>query len=226
MCGCPKNISYLCRNAKQRSPLLSTLLHINYNGLRVVVAGMAGGEVLPPQAFCSAQEREEYAQLGSSKRQHERAATLHLLHRLLGVHAPLHHHANGSPYLAGGGLHISISHAQHAVGIALHPTRKVGIDVESTQRNFARVAARFLSRDEQRYLLTQAQRCLAWCAKEAVYKAVGEQGVDFAVQILLEPIEEKSEGEVLARFIGKGGERSILLRYHLMGSTAVAYAVA
>jgi len=191
-----------------------------------VVAKILEVKNAAPQAFYSAQEQQEYEILSSEKRQVERGVTLFLLHDFLGVKSALHHHANGSPYLHNSKAHISISHSQHEVGITLHPTRRVGIDIESTQRNFTRIATRFLSETEQNYFPAQVQQCLAWCAKEVIFKIANEQGVDFATQIALEKFDEKSEGEIFAHFVGKEKKQNYALRYHVINNTAIIYSIA
>lgn len=184
---------------------------------------MKGVENLPLPTFYSEQERKEFEVLTNEKRRMERAATLFLLHDFLTVKSALQHHNNGSPYLADSSFHISISHTQQEVAIALHPLQKVGIDIESTQRNFERVASRFLSEKEKEFCATQTLQCLAWCAKETVFKLADEQGVDFATQIALEKFDEKNEGKILAHFFGKEKQESYLLHFQLIGAAAVAY---
>lgn len=93
------------------------------------------------------------------------------------------HRANGAPFLPGYTGTISISHSlTHAlVGIDTLG-RAMGVDVECSNRReqLMRVCPRFLSDGQQAhgapypdYLLT------AWTQKEALYKALGMQGVDF-----------------------------------------------
>jgi phosphopantetheinyl transferase len=206
--------------------LLNTLLHINEsNGLQVVVAEFSEIKNSLLQTFYSTQEQQEFEVLSSEKRQAERAATLFLLHDFFGIKNALHHHSGGAPYLAESNVNISISHTQKIVAIALHPTQKVGVDVENTQRNFGCVAARFLSDKEKEFCTTQTLQCLAWCAKETIFKIANEQGVDFASQIILEKFEEKNEGEILAHFFGKEKNKSCNLRYHLIGNRALTYCI-
>ena len=42
---------------------------------------------------------------------------------------------------------------------------------------------------------------LAWSAKEALYKIIGTQAVDFANQLRILPFEVKNEGEIIAQHI-------------------------
>ena len=187
---------------------------------------MPEGEQSSPVSFFSAQEEQEYRQLGSAKRMRERTATLHLLHHTLGVEDALHHCRNGKPYLSAGSRRISISHTRRQVALALHPCREAGVDVESMVRSFEQVAPRYLSAEELACCPTQAHRCLAWCAKETVYKLAGEEGVDFAAQIRLTPFDVSPQGSMAAHFAGKSSAASFTLHYRIIGELAVCYGFA
>ncbi|MDR1021819.1 MAG: 4'-phosphopantetheinyl transferase superfamily protein [Prevotellaceae bacterium] len=200
--------------------------HTNNDGSRIAVAEIPDGEVTPPCNFFSEQEEQEYRQLGSAKRIRERAATLHLLHSLLGVEDALHHRSNGKPYLSAGSYRISISHTRRQVAVALHPCREAGVDVEDMSRSFAKAAPRYLSAGELAGCATPAQQCVAWCAKEAVYKLAGEEGVDFAECIRLTRFDVGEEGSIAAIFAGKTRTSSFTVRYRIIGEAAVAYAFA
>jgi phosphopantetheinyl transferase len=202
------------------------LHHTDDDGSCVAVAEMPDGENILPARFFSAQEEQEYRQLGNAKRMRERAATLHLLHHTLGVEEALHHCRNGKPYLSAGSRRISISHTRCQVALALHPCREAGIDVESMARRFEKVAPRYLSADELASCTTQAQQCLAWCAKETVYKLAGEEGVDFAAQIRLSPFDVNPEGSIAAFFAGRNSAANFTIRYRVIGELAVCYAFA
>lgn len=200
--------------------------HTDSDGSCVAVAEMSGGEAILPVSFFSAQEEAEYRQLGSARRMRERTATLHLLHHTLGVGDALHHYGNGKPYLSAGSRRISISHTRSQVALALHPCREAGVDVESMARSMAKVAPRFLSASELAACTTQAQQCLAWCAKETVYKLAGEDGVDFAAQIRLNPFDVNREGSIAAFFEGRSSAAAFTIRYRIIGELAVCYAFA
>ncbi|MGM9804268.1 MAG: 4'-phosphopantetheinyl transferase family protein [Muribaculaceae bacterium] len=105
-----------------------------------------------------------------------------LLTHLLGKGAILMHHSNGSPFLKGSITNISISHTNHYVAIACSSTLNIGIDVQTIEQKILRVRNRFLSTAEQEFIADHSleQNTLAWTAKEALYKAVGVDGVNFA----------------------------------------------
>lgn len=86
------------------------------------------------------------------------------------------HLPDGSPVLAGSPLHISISHSRHFVALALHPSRRLGVDIEEPRlEQLRRVISKFLTPAE---LPMWSNRLLeAWTAKEAAFKAAGVQGI-------------------------------------------------
>jgi phosphopantetheinyl transferase len=200
--------------------------HVGGDGSCIAVAEMPDGDSAPPAQFFSLQEEAEYRQLGSAKRIRERAATLRLLHHELGVEDALHHCGSGRPYLAAGSRRISISHAHRWVALALHPCREAGVDVESMLRSVAKLAPRYLSAGELAGCTTQAQQCLAWCAKETVYKLAGEEGVSFAEHIRLSRFDVGAEGCIAASFAGKSKAADFTVRYRILGELAVCYACA
>lgn len=90
----------------------------------------------------------------------------------IGQDVRLLHDADGAPLLNGSPLNISISHSRHFAAIALHPTLRIGIDIEEPRpEQLRRVIAKFLAPREQPLW---ADRLLeAWTCKEAVFKAAG-----------------------------------------------------
>ncbi len=85
----------------------------------------------------------------------------------------------GAPYLEGSNTHISVSHCKSMVCVALSP-RRCGVDIEPEGRDCSRAADRFVS-DSERLLLEGLPNPEAamWCAKEALYKYAGCDGLDF-----------------------------------------------
>ena len=78
-----------------------------------------------------------------------------------------------------------------------------------------------LSEDEKDDLSdhnTNQQLAIYWCAKEAIYKRMSRNGVDFARQIEVERFTPHDEGELEATFIHKDGEEETFeLNYEVFG---------
>lgn len=93
------------------------------------------------------------------------------------------------PLLDGSDKHISISHSENMVSIIFSDT-PCGIDIEDSSRNFERVYKRFLSQTEQQ-IIKGKDIARAWCVKEAAYKMIGRDDIDFATMFEIVEFDEK-----------------------------------
>jgi phosphopantetheinyl transferase len=116
----------------------------------------------------------------------EKLAVRALLNELAGKEKLIDYHPNGQPFLSDQSFNISISHTKNYACIILHPTQKVGIDIEAKTPRAAQIQQRFLSSDEYR-LANQTPGfvvpLLLWTAKEALYKLISDPALDFANHI-------------------------------------------
>lgn len=153
-----------------------------------------------------------YLKYTHEKRKTEWLATRILIRKLIGSAFTISYLSSGKPLLKHDKFrHISISHSRHFAAVILHENLNVGIDIEETSRDFTRIEKRYLSEDE----LLQASKtprlkCLYWCAKEAIFKLVADEGIDFRKQIHISANEKKS------RFSGKfiSGEKELNYQLH------------
>ena len=95
----------------------------------------------------------------------------------------------------------------------------------SLDRDFSAVEKKALSEEEIDDLSKKnhnLQLAIYWCAKEAIYKRMSQNGVDFALQIEIEKFTPKDNGELEALFIHKDGEEEefnleyMVIENHLM----------
>jgi phosphopantetheinyl transferase len=116
------------------------------------------------------------------KRRREWLASRLLVKTVTGIDPVISYLPNGKPYLLKPHQHISISHTHDLAVVVLHPDHQVAVDVEMITPRVTKVADRFLHASEvamiplDNALLWQT---LIWCAKEALYKYYGQQGIDF-----------------------------------------------
>jgi phosphopantetheinyl transferase len=113
----------------------------------------------------------------SESRQREWLATRALLHSTQYKGETILYNDNGKPCLAGNNRHISISHTNEYVAIAVSDY-PIGIDIERTDRNAYAVAKSFLT-EQEIDILTQEnnpskQALCLWSAKEAAFKLASE----------------------------------------------------
>lgn len=141
-------------------------------------------ESLPGIDICYSPIEQES---GADRRSRETATVAMITGHLLGPEAEIRHNADGSPFLADGtGRSISVSHSMWFAAVAVSDRGSVGIDIEAWRDQLLRVAPRVLSpREQQHYCSTPMLLLKAWTMKEAVYKAAGIRGLDFADGITL-----------------------------------------
>jgi 4'-phosphopantetheinyl transferase len=146
----------------------------------------------------------DFEKINSDKRKFEFLGTRWLLKILLGKETNVQYTADGKPYLNDGSYHISLSHSGKWMAVMIHPTKHVGIDIECPTDKIQKVYKRFLSETEQTELsdgkdIKQLQ--IAWSAKEALYKIIGKEAIDFANQLRLLPFEVQKEGQITAEHL-------------------------
>jgi len=146
----------------------------------------------------------EFNRIVSEKRKREFLGVRVALKALIGNDVQIGYDTAGKPFLLNNCCQISISHSKNWIALMSHPTRSVGIDIECPTNKIQKIYKRFLSVIEQKELsngknLNQLQ--LAWSVKEALYKIIGNEAVDFATQLRIFPFEVKSFGEIIAQHI-------------------------
>ncbi|MDR1160819.1 MAG: 4'-phosphopantetheinyl transferase superfamily protein [Tannerellaceae bacterium] len=123
-----------------------------------------------------------------------------LLKELLGEETTIAYHPNGAPYLPERALTISISHTKSYVAVLLLDTPPAGIDIEYRANRILKIRRRFLSPEEDSHIdpAHEADHLLIhWCAKEALFKMIGQTEVDFANHIHITPFPYKQSGNLL-----------------------------
>lgn len=151
-------------------------------------------------------EMEEISLFRDESHRKQKLAVRALLNEVFEEKMYLNHHDNGKPYLENCVTNISITHTDRYVAIIIHDEEELGIDIESLDRNFAPVEQKALSEEEIDDLdddKKNEQLAIYWCAKEAIFKRMSQNRVNFAEQIEVEKFNLKKEGELEATFIHK-----------------------
>ena len=157
-----------------------------------------------------ADEMEEISLIRSESLRKQRLAVRALLNEVFEDKVYLSHHDNGKPFLENCITNISITHTGKYVAIITPQEEDLGIDLEPVDRDFSAVREKALS-DEERDDLdddrekANEQLALYWCAKEAVFKRMSQNKVDFADQIHVSRFNLRDEGEIEATFIHRDG---------------------
>jgi len=184
-------------------------------------------ETLKGQLDMTEQEKTGFDKINSDKRRLEFLGIRVALNALLGKEIHIEYDLEGKPHLSDRSYQISISHSNKWIAVMAHPSRMVGIDIECPTDKIQKLYRRFLSRTEQAELSDGKdirQLLLAWSGKEALYKIIGKEAVDFATQLRIFPFEVKPSGSVKAQHIPS--DSYFQLFYQLTEQYALVYCLA
>lgn len=158
-------------------------------------------------------DREEYLPqleaIHAEQRRREWLACRVLLQELTDVPACIAYRPNGAPYLPGSPLHISISHTKGYAAVLLQEHPAAGIDIEYRSGRVLKIRNRFMNPDEEAALDKEHEAehlLLHWCAKETLFKMIGQEEVDFRKHLHVCPFSYAEEGsfEVKETRTGEG----------------------
>ena len=175
-------------------------------------------------------ELEEISFIRSESLRRQKLAVRALLDEMFEDKVYLSHHDNGKPYIENSITNISITHTEKYVAVILNDNEDVGIDIESLARDFSSVEKKALSEDEIDDLEEDEKRngqlAIYWCAKEAIYKMLGQYDVNFAEQIEVEKFRPKKDGELEATFEDEDGyEEEFELEYIIFDNHVLVWVV-
>ena len=175
-------------------------------------------------------ELEEISFIRSESLRRQKLAVRALLDTMFEDTVYLSHHDNGKPYIETCVTNISITHTEKYVAVILNDNEDVGIDIESLARDFSSVEKKALSEDEIDDLEEDDKRngqlAIYWCAKEAIYKMLGQYDVNFAEQIEVEKFRPKKDGELEATFEDEDGfEEEFDLEYIIFDNHVLVWVV-
>lgn len=134
--------------------------------------------------------------VSSEKRRQEHLACRVLLKELLGEEALVNYHSNGAPFLPHIPLCISISHTKDYVAVILDE-QPTGIDIEYHSNRILKIRSRFMSPDEEAGIepAHEVEHLLVhWCAKETLFKVMGQENVDFREHLHVRPFPYADQG--------------------------------
>jgi len=120
--------------------------------------------------------------------------------------------------------HISISHSRDFLTVFIHKHQQVGIDIESISRNYDPIMKRYLSDLELIQVgKNPVLKCLYWCAKEAIFKLVPDEGIEFRTQIHVSPFNPDHDDHFSARFISGEMVSSFRLNFQVFAGHGMVW---
>ncbi len=116
---------------------------------------------------------------------------------------------------------LSISHAGEFAVVLTSREKRCGVDIEETHPRITRIAPRFMNEREWNYLRHPHDfqvLMLLWSIKESVFKYGQDEDVEFKTDILCEPFELASDGQVTVQFTSRGKREELLVQYKCIGN--------
>ena len=147
---------------------------------RLVIEPIASEEAL--RECATAADLAFVEQYGSASRRCEVLAWRAIVRRELGVEVAISHDDYGAPKVDNPNIHISVSHSRDRVAV-LFSNGVCAVDIESVERDFRRVASRYLSAEEQALAERYDIFAEMWSAKEALYKYYKKGRLDLVKHI-------------------------------------------
>jgi len=123
-----------------------------------------------------------------------------LIKELTGEEKKVNYNDTGKPFLADNSYHISVSHTRGYVAVVLNKEKPIGLDIEYISEKIRRVQSRLIATDEfidkDNELI---HLLLHWSAKEAMFKFLDTEGVDFRQHLLISKFIPGNEGTFSAK---------------------------
>lgn len=124
----------------------------------------------------------------------------------------------GAPVVEGTAVHAAVSHCRGSVAVGLSDA-PCAVDIESLDRNFGRIAFRYMTPAEQALSDDPRWPAVVWSAKETLYKYAGRRELDLLSDLRVEQADF-SAGRLVGRI--RGGE-VLLLRFLFFAGRVIVF---
>lgn len=164
----------------------------------------------------------------TEKRRQEWLASRVLLKELAGEELLIAYHGDGAPYLPGSSLSLSISHTNGYAAVLLQDQETAGIDIEYHSNRVLKIRSRFMSPEEDASIGSgyEVEHLLVyWCAKEALFKMIRQQDVDFIEHLHIEPFLFSVSGKLNVYETRTLEQKSYVLKYEVLPGFVLVYSV-
>lgn len=121
---------------------------------------------------------------------------------------------------------ISLSHSGDYLAVLLDAKNEVGIDLQLATDKIQKIAKRFIHPEEFEYVVDKYKMHYyhtLWCAKEALFKYVEEQGIDFKENLRVDSFEWNKQGVLNANVILAEQHYCIELAYQKLENYYLVY---
>ncbi len=159
---------------------------------RLIIEDICSEELL--LATATAEDVAFVKQFANLGRRCEVLAWRAIVHRELGEGVQILYDDYGAPKVANSNRYISVSHSHDKVAV-LFSDAPCAVDIESVERDFRKVASRYLSAEEQAMAERHNLYAELWSAKEALYKYYKKGRLDLVQNISI--VEYNAEDSTL-----------------------------
>ncbi len=129
-------------------------------------------------SWVTEEELKVASSFASERRRCEFLTWRALVREFLGAEVQIAYNEVGAPVLLNREEQLSVSHTADCVAVAI-AHRRVGVDIERLDRRYQRILSKYLTPKEQALSEDRLYPAAAWCAKEAIYKWAGIEGLSF-----------------------------------------------
>ncbi|MEO8867202.1 MAG: 4'-phosphopantetheinyl transferase superfamily protein [Bacteroidia bacterium] len=171
-------------------------------------------------------EFAEYYNL-TDKRSIEKQAAAHVVKFVLKDNdLEILYKESGKPYLLSE-VSISISHSYDWLVILFSSKgNHIGIDIEKVRDKILNIKEKFLSKEELTHLqdAPPEKYTIYWSAKEAIYKALDLEGLNFSEQIFIEDFSYAQAGDKLnVQVSNANSKKNHILQYLILKNYVLVY---
>jgi len=151
-----------------------------------------------------------------------------LVKNMIGKDTRILYNAENKPFVRGNTHKISISHSNKLTAVMISKDKLVGIDLEFMSGKISKVADKFINEKENITddpEMMKYHLYLHWCAKEALYKILDKQDINFRDGLTISPFDPEEHGFMDGHVINGNGEEDIELEYLQHDNYALVWCV-
>jgi phosphopantetheinyl transferase len=151
-----------------------------------------------------------------------------LVKNMLGKDTRILYNAENKPFVKGNTHQISISHSNMLTAVLISKDKRVGIDLEFMSGKISKVADKFINEREsitENPEMRKYHMYLHWCAKEALYKILDKQDINFRDGLTITPFDPDEHGFMKGTVMNGNGLESIELEYLQHDNYALVWCV-
>lgn len=154
----------------------------------------------------------------TDKRRQEWLGSRVALKAVAGKELLVSYRPGGAPYVEGLPQSLSISHTKGYAAVMLCDHPYAGIDIEYRSDRVKKIRSRYMS-DQEEAAIDVAHEVehllIHWCAKEALFKMIGQEEVDFIRHLHVAPFTYDSVGSFSVYETRTSFKRSFRMEYRV-----------